>query len=92
MAYNNLIRKRNTNMSETLEKIKEIVAKQLEVDPSRVVPEANFMKDLEADSLDVVELVMKFETEFDIDIDDQVASQIETVQDALEYIERFRGD
>ena len=92
MAYNNLIRKRNTNMSETLEKIKEIVAKQLEVDPSKVVPEANFMKDLEADSLDVVELVMKFETEFDIDIDDQVASQIETVQDALEYIERFRGD
>ena len=92
MAYNKLIRKRNTNMSETLEKIKEIVAKQLEVDPSRVVPEANFMKDLEADSLDVVELVMKFETEFDIDIDDQVASQIETVQDALEYIERFRGD
>ena len=79
-------------MSETLEKIKEIVAKQLEVDPSRVVPEANFMKDLEADSLDVVELVMKFETEFDIDIDDQVASQIETVQDALEYIERFRSD
>jgi len=92
MAYNNLIRKRNINMSETLEKIKEIVAKQLEVDPSRVVPEANFMKDLEADSLDVVELVMKFETEFDIDIDDQVASQIETVQDALEYIERFRSD
>ena len=92
MAYNNLIRKRNTNMSETLEKIKEIVAKQLEVDPSKVVPEANFMKDLEADSLDVVELVMKFETEFDIDIDDQVASQIETVQDALEYIERFRAD
>jgi len=92
MAYNNLIRKRNTNMSETLEKIKEIVAKQLEVDASRVVPEANFMKDLEADSLDVVELVMKFETEFDIDIDDQVASQIETVQDALEYIERFRAD
>lgn len=92
MAYNKLIRKRNSNMSETLEKIKEIVAKQLEVDPSRVVPEANFMKDLEADSLDVVELVMKFETEFDIDIDDQVASQIETVQDALEYIERFRGD
>ena len=90
MAYNNLIRKRNTNMSETLEKIKEIVAKQLEVDPSKVVPEANFMKDLEADSLDVVELVMKFETEFDIEIDDQVASKIETVQQALEYIEEFR--
>ena len=92
MAYNNLIRKRNTNMSETLEKIKEIVAKQLEVDPSKVVPEANFMKDLEADSLDVVELVMKFETEFDIEIDDQVASKIETVQQALEYIEEFRTD
>ena len=79
-------------MSETLEKIKEIVAKQLEIDSELVVPTANFIQDLGADSLDVVELVMKFETEFDIDIDDQVASQIETVQDALEYIERFRAD
>ena len=79
-------------MSETLEKIKEIVAKQLEIDSELVVPTANFIQDLGADSLDVVELVMKFETEFDIEIDDQVASQIETVQDALESIERFRAD
>ena len=77
-------------MSETLEKIKEIVAKQLEIDSELVVPTANFIQDLGADSLDVVELVMKFETEFDIEIDDQVASKIETVQQALEYIEEFR--
>jgi acyl carrier protein len=76
-------------MSETLEKIKEIVAKQLEIDSELVVPTANFIQDLGADSLDVVELVMKFETEFDIEIDDQVASKIETVQQALEYIEEF---
>jgi acyl carrier protein len=79
-------------MSETLEKIKEIVAKQLEIDSELVVPTANFIQDLGADSLDVVELVMKFETEFDIEIDDQVASKIETVQQALEYIEEFRTD
>ena len=79
-------------MSETLEKIKEIVAKQLEIDSKLVVPTANFIQDLGADSLDVVELVMKFETEFDIEIDDQVASKIETVQQALEYIEEFRTD
>ena len=77
-------------MSETLEKLKEIVCTQLDVTPEQVVPSANFMDDLKADSLDVVELVMKFETEFDIEIDDQVASKIETVQQALEYIEEFR--
>ena len=78
--------------SQTFARIKEIVSEQLEIDPSRVVPEADFIKDLDADSLDVVELVMKFETEFDIEIDDQVASKIETVQQALEYIEEFRTD
>ena len=77
-------------MSETLEKLKEIVCKQLEVKPEQVVPKANFMDDLKADSLDVVELVMKFETEFEIEIDDQVASKIQTVEDALKYIEKFR--
>ena len=83
----------NISMSEdTLTKLQTIVGLQLGIEPSKVRPEADFSKELGADSLDVVELVMKFETEFDIDIDDQVASQIETVQDALEYIERFRGD
>lgn len=76
--------------SEIFEKIKEIVCDQLEVEPEQVTLTTHFEKDLEADSLDVVELVMKFETEFDIDIDDQVASEIETVKDAIHYIERFR--
>jgi acyl carrier protein len=79
-------------MSDTFEKIKEIVAQQLDIEADLVVPEANFLVDLKADSLDVVELVMKFETEFDIDIDDSVASDITIVQDALDYIEKFRKD
>ena len=79
-------------MSDTFEKIKEIVAQQLDIEADLVVPEANFLVDLKADSLDVVELVMKFETEFDIDIDDSVASDITIVQDALDYIEEFRKD
>lgn len=79
-------------MSETFDKIKEIVCKQLEVEPERVLPTTHFENDLKADSLDVVELVMKFETEFDIDIDDKVASEIETVEHAIEYIEKFRND
>ena len=79
-------------MSETFDKIKEIVCNQLEVEPERVLPTTHFENDLKADSLDVVELVMKFETEFDIDIDDKVASEIETVEHAIEYIEKFRND
>jgi|TARA_B110000908_G_C9881103_1_gene282641 acyl carrier protein len=78
------------NMSDTFDKIKEIVVEQLDVDPDLVTMEANFEKDFKADSLDVVELVMKFETEFDIDIDDQEASAIESVQDAANYIEKYR--
>ena len=74
------------------EQLQEIIGNQLGMDTSKIKTTSDFTKELGADSLDVVELVMKFETEFDIDIDDQVASQIETVQDALEYIERFRGD
>ncbi len=82
--------KKNTNMSDTFEKIKEIVVEQLDVDPDLVTLEANFVEDFKADSLDVVELVMKFETEFDIDIDDKEASDIATVQDASNYIEKYR--
>jgi len=78
--------------SQTFARIKEIVSEQLEIDPSRVVPEADFIKDLDADSLDVVELVMKFESEFDIDIDDGLASKIKTVQHVFDYIQKFRND
>ena len=72
--------------SATLAKLQEIVSKQLGIDEDKVVPSADFSKELGADSLDVVELVMAFEEEFEIEIDDEVAGEMSTVQDALDYI------
>ena len=70
-----------------LDKIREIVVEQLGVDAEQVVPEANFVEDLGADSLDTVELVMAFEEEFDVEIPDTDAEKIKTVQDVIDYIE-----
>jgi len=70
----------------TLEKLQTIVSNQLGIDKSSVIPSADFTKDLGADSLDVVELVMSFEEEFGIEIEDDVAGEMATVQDALDYI------
>ena len=67
-------------------RIKEIVAEQLGVDGSQVTNEASFMDDLGANSLDTVELVMALEEEFDIEISDENAEKIQTVQDAIDYI------
>ena len=72
---------------DNLTKLQNIVGVQLGIEPSSVKPEANFTKELGADSLDVVELVMAFEEAFDIDINDEAAGQIVTVQDALDYID-----
>jgi acyl carrier protein len=72
--------------SATLEKLQTIVSNQLGIDKSKVVVSADFTKELGADSLDVVELVMAFEEEFEIEIDDEVAGDMATVQDALDYI------
>ena len=72
--------------SATLEKLQTIVSNQLGIEKETVVPTADFAKDLGADSLDVVELVMSFEEEFEIEIDDEVAGEMATVQDALDYI------
>ena len=77
---------------ETLSKIQQIVADQLGIEAEKVVPESNFTKELGADSLDVVELVMAFEEEFEIEIDDEVAGEMATVQDALDYIENATKD
>lgn len=74
-------------MSDNLIRLQNIVGKQLGIDPIKIKPEADFGKELGADSLDVVELVMAIEDEFEIDIEDQIASQIVTLQDALDYIE-----
>ena len=70
----------------TFEKLQNIVSNQLGIDKSQVVLSADFTKELGADSLDVVELVMAFEEEFDIEIDDDVAGEMATVEDALNYI------
>jgi acyl carrier protein len=75
-------------MSDTLKRLQEIVGEQLAIEPEKVKPNADFVKELGADSLDVIELVMAIEYEFDIDIEDQYASKITTVQDALNYIEK----
>jgi acyl carrier protein len=73
--------------SELEERLKKIVAEQLGVDESQVVPGAHFAKDLNADSLDLVELIMSIEEEFGIEISDDDAAKIETVNDALQYLE-----
>ncbi len=71
---------------ETLDRIKQIIADQLGIDEDQVVPEASFIDDLGADSLDIVELIMAFEEEFDMEIPDEDAEKIKTVQDVLDYI------
>jgi len=68
------------------EKVKEIIAKQLGVNAAEVTPEASFVEDLGADSLDTVELVMAFEETFNIEIPDEDAEKITKVKDAIEYI------
>ena len=71
----------------TFEKVKKIIVEQLGVDESEVTPEASITEDLGADSLDQVELVMAFETEFNIDIPDEEAEKIKTVGDAVAKID-----
>jgi acyl carrier protein len=73
------------------EKVKEIISKQLGVDPSEVTPDASFVEDLGADSLDTVELVMAFEEAFNIEIPDEDAEKITKVKDAVDYIKKKLG-
>jgi len=68
------------------EKVKQIIVEQLGVDEAEVTASASFVDDLGADSLDTVELVMAFEEAFDIEIPDEDAEKIRTVQDAIDYI------
>lgn len=67
-------------------KVKEIIVKQLGVEEEKIVPDAKFIEDLGADSLDTVELVMAFEEAFEIEIPDQASENIRTVGDAINYI------
>lgn len=75
-------------MADIEEKVREIICEQLNVSPEDVVPEASFVDDLGADSLDQVELIMAMEEEFDISIPDEDAEKIATVKDALDYIKK----
>lgn len=75
------------SQEDIFERVKKIVVEQLEIgDPSQVTPEANFANDLGADSLDSVELVMALEEEFGIEIPDEAAEKLATVQSAVDFI------
>jgi acyl carrier protein len=74
------------------EKVKQIIVEQLGVDENQVDPNASFVDDLGADSLDIVELVMAFEEAFDIDIPDEDAEKITTVKQAIDYIEAKKNN
>ena len=76
-------------MDNILEKVIDIVAEELAVDRDEVTEDSSFIEDLGADSLDVVELVMAFEEEFDVEIPDEDAEDIRTVDDAVSYLEEI---
>jgi acyl carrier protein len=75
-------------MASVEERVKQIIVEQLGVDEAEVTPNASFVDDLGADSLDTVELVMAFEEAFEIEIPDEDAEKIRTVQDAVSYIDQ----
>ena len=78
-------------MSEIAERVKSIIVDKLGVSESEVTEQATFAQDLGADSLDTVELIMEFETEFDITIPEEKAEAIQTVKDAIDYIENAKA-
>jgi acyl carrier protein len=76
---------------DTLSRVKKIIAEQLGVDEVEVVPTASFVEDLNADSLDLVELIMSLEEAFGMEISDEEAENIKTVQDAVDYINEHQS-
>jgi len=78
-------------MSEVQDKIKQIIVDELGIDEAEVTENARFIEDLGADSLDLVELVMRFEEEFDIEIPDEDAEKIQGVRDAYAYVEQHKA-
>ena len=79
-------RRRSMERDEILERIKEITADRLGVEEGEVTPEASFREDLEADSLDLVELIMELEEQFGMEIPDEEAEKITTVEEAVDYV------
>ena len=78
-------------MSDVLERVKKMVVEHLDAEAAKVTNNAHFIDDLGADSLDIVELVMAFEEEFDIEIPDDAAEHIQTVGDAVKFISEKTG-
>jgi acyl carrier protein len=74
------------------DRVKEIIVKELEVDIKQLTPEAKFIEDLGADSLDIVELVMALEEAFNVDIPDEDADKLKTVGDAMKYLQEHAKD
>jgi acyl carrier protein len=79
------------DMKQLEEKVKDIIVEELGVEREKLTPDASFMEDLGADSLDTVELVMAFEKEFDIDIPDEEAEKLRTVGQAMKYLHDKMG-
>ncbi len=79
------------DVNEITAKVKEVVVKKLGVEESQVTPEASFTKDLGADSLDTVELVMEFEKEFDITIEEADQAKVQTVGQVVEYVKEKKA-
>jgi len=73
---------------EILEQIKDAITEQLDIDREKIKPESTFFEDLEADSLDVVELILTFEEAFKVDISDEDAAEIKSVNDVLEFVKK----
>jgi len=78
----------SSSFSSSERRIKEIIAEQLGVDENDLAPDSSFVEDLGADSLDIVELIMALEEEFEMEISDQDAEKILTVKDALDYVKK----
>ena len=79
------------SQQEIVAKVKKLIAAQLDISEEEIAPEASFIEDLKADSLDLVELVMSMEDEFGLEISDEDAGRIVTVQDAINYILERKG-
>ena len=78
-------------MATIAERVTKIIADKLVIDNSEITPEANFKKDLGADSIDLVELIMEFEREFDLSIPEEAAEQIQSVGDAISFLEKHES-
>jgi len=76
--------------SDIFEKVRKIIADKLDIEPDKISPDASFLDDLGADSLDIVELIMELEEEFNLEIPDEDAEKIRTVADAVTYIEEHQ--